>query len=334
MLRDQIHAAVVLFGVLLLSTLGVGCTQPSELSQREKDAAAAEGSTGDAEVASAAIDPVAQGEAGTDEAADAADAADAEDGAGEESIDAELPEMGSALKRDKDGNVIPDGPPPVPNDDPSRVYGKVPEDWIQMPGQATWIDMKNGSVIIDGVICRKTGLLELLVCTGGFKLHESVIAAHTKPSVVMAALLAVKAIPGGPAEFEPEFKPAHGTQIDMTVRWMEGDEEVVVPAQDLIIDRNTQDVVDLPWVLAGSGMWKGVDGGPERFASDHTGDFVCVSNFASCMMDLPAQLTDSNEMLSFTPNTELVPPLGTKVRMVFTPRIVKEKPKAAGPAGK
>lgn len=240
----------------------------------------------------------------------------------------DLPEPGSALKYDEDGNVIPDGPPPVPNDDPVNVYKEVPAEWIKMPGQATWIDKKNGTVIVDGRICRKTGLLELLVCTGGYKMHESVISAHTKPSTVMAALLVVGAVPGGPAEFDPKFTPAHGTQVDMTVRWMEGDEEVVVPAQDLLIDIKTQDVVDLPWVLAGSGMWRGVDGGPERFAADHTGDFVCVSNFASCMLDLPAELSDSNEMLAFTPNTELIPPLGTKVRMVLTPRVKKAAPEA------
>ncbi len=244
----------------------------------------------------------------------------------DEEFDDSLPPIGSGLKFDEDGNEIPDGPPPVPNDDPQNLYGEVPKDWKKIAaGQATWIDKKNGTVIFDGWICRKTGLLEMLVCSGGFKEHESVIAAYTKPSVVTAALMVVGAIPGGPAEFDPKFRPAHGTQIDMMVHWMEGDEEVVVPAQDLIVDIDTQEVVELPWVFAGSGFWKPNDGGPERFQADQTGDFVCVSNFSSCLLDLPAELSPDKAMLAFVPNTELVPPLGTKVRVVMKPRLVNEK---------
>lgn len=316
--------------LLLLPAFLIGCTQQVETTRSTSEPAthdreqpqAAEADPGE-KVVVPVITPIVEREA---EQGD-------EDEDDEKEESQELPEIGSGLLRDADRNVIPDEPPPPPNNDPSNIYGKVSEDWLPVTGQASWIDQKNGVVIIDGRICRKTGLLEMLICTGGFKEHESIIAAYTKPSLIMAALLAVGAVPGGPAQFEPKFEPAHGTQIDITVRWMEGDEEIEVPAQDLIIDNDTQDVLDLPWVFAGSGFWKGVDGGKPRFQSDHTGDFVCVSNFPSCLLDLPAELSASKEMLSFTPNTELVPPIGTKVRMFLKPRLVKEKqeePKAEG----
>ncbi|REJ68102.1 MAG: hypothetical protein DWQ31_09415 [Planctomycetota bacterium] len=259
-------------------------------------------------------------EDGSSPAAGEEDAAE-EEGAADEP---QLPdEIGGDLPRDEDGNII-DRPGRPANDSPEHIYGPVPEHWKKLPGQATWVDSKNGAVIFDGRICRKTGLLEMLICTGGFKEHESVIAAYTQPSVVTAALMLVKAEPGGPAEFEPEFKPAHGTIVDIAVRWMEGDEEVEVPAQDLVIDVKTQEVLDLNWVFAGSGFWKGVDGGPERFIADHGGEFVCVSNFPGCVLDIPVELSASNELLTLTPHTERIPPVGTKVRVILEPRVPKQ----------
>ncbi|MCP3692396.1 MAG: hypothetical protein GY917_09400, partial [Planctomycetaceae bacterium] len=71
------------------------------------------------------------------------------------------------------------------------------------------------------------------------------------------------------------------------------------------------------------------------------GDFICVSNFPSAMLDLPVESSQANSSLTFVANTENIPPMGTPVRLVLMPRIAKKMPPSAGkpekpvkPAGK
>ena len=54
-----------------------------------------------------------------------------------------------------------------------------------------------------------------------------------------------------------------------------------------------------------------------------TGDFICVSNFPSAMLDLPVESSQANEDLTYQAFTEHIPPLGTRVRMVLTPKLKK-----------
>jgi hypothetical protein len=55
------------------------------------------------------------------------------------------------------------------------------------------------------------------------------------------------------------------------------------------------------------------------------GDFICVSNFASAMLDVPIRSSDSNEELQFEANPDQIPILGTPVRLVLTPKLEKKK---------
>ncbi len=68
-----------------------------------------------------------------------------------------------------------------------------------------------------------------------------------------------------------------------------------------------------PWVFAGSGFWKDEQG--KDFYMAESGDFICVSNFTTAMLDIPIESSQSNEGLLFEADTEKIPPLGTPVRM-------------------
>src|SRR5262249_14512095 len=87
------------------------------------------------------------------------------------------------------------------------------------PNCDVWVDMKLRRVILQGRVCFREGPLELFACLTNTKEHESIIAVRTKSFVVHTALLAVGAKPGAPVEFLPEYKPAHGTPIDVLLFW-------------------------------------------------------------------------------------------------------------------
>jgi hypothetical protein len=192
-----------------------------------------------------------------------------------------------------------------------------------MPDYDVWVDVKNHRVVLDGTVCLREGQLEMFACTKGTKEHEAIVSAATKAYVVHAGLLAVGAEAGTPAVFQPSYKPATGTEIEITVVWTDKNGNVHRDrAQDWIRDVKTNKALTYPWVFAGSGFWQDETTGQKHYLAE-SGDFICVSNFPSAMLDLPIASSQSNEELQFQAFTEHIPPLGTKVRLVLTPKLKK-----------
>ncbi len=192
-----------------------------------------------------------------------------------------------------------------------------------MPGYDVWIDAKNKRVVLDGTICLRQGQLEMFACLKGTKEHEAIVAADTKAYAVHAALLAVGAEAGTPVQFKPTYKPATGSEIEITVVWTDKNGTVHRDrAQDWIRDAKTGKAMQYPWVFAGSGFWQDEATGSKQYLAE-SGDFICVSNFPSAMLDLPVESSQSNEDLAYQAFTEHIPPLGTKVRLVLTPKAKK-----------
>jgi hypothetical protein len=186
-----------------------------------------------------------------------------------------------------------------------------------------WIDTKNKRVIVDGVVCLRQGQLEMFACLKGTKEHESIVSVDCKAYIIHAALLAVGAKAGTPVEFQPEYKPATGTTIDVTCIWT--DEAGTVQhkkAHDWIQNVQTKKPLELDWVFAGSRMYKDETTG-EEFYQAEGGELICVSNFPSAMLDLPVESSQANNALLFQAFTEKIPPKGTKVRLVLAPRLEK-----------
>jgi hypothetical protein len=73
------------------------------------------------------------------------------------------------------------------------------------------------------------------------------------------------------------------------------------------------------WVFAGSGFWTDEETGKKHYYAEQ-GDLICVSNFATAMLDVPIPSSQSADQLMFEAFTERVPPKGTKVRLVLIPR--------------
>jgi len=192
-----------------------------------------------------------------------------------------------------------------------------------MPEYDVWIDPKNKRVVLDGTVCLREGQLEMFACTKGTKEHEAIVAADTKAYAVHAALLAVGAQSGTPVQFQPTYKPATGSEIEITVVWTDkGGAVHRDKAQDWIRNAKTGKAMEFPWVFAGSGFWED-EATKEKHYMAESGDFICISNFPTAMLDLPVESSQSNEELLYQAFTEHIPPLGTRVRLVLTPKAGK-----------
>lgn len=189
------------------------------------------------------------------------------------------------------------------------------------PKSEVWIDSKNHQVVIGGEIVLREGPLELFACLKGTKEHEAVVAVRSKAYLVHAGLLAVGAEAGQPAIFVPEYRPASGTTIDVEVEWMGNDgASRRAKAQDMVRLAKTKEPMTQDWVFGGSGFY---DDPVEkvRYYQAESGDLICVSNFPSATLDLPIESSQANEALLFEANTDRIPPVGTEVKVILTPRL-------------
>jgi hypothetical protein len=162
-------------------------------------------------------------------------------------------------------------------------------------------------------------MLEMFACIRNTKEHEAVVSANTQAFLVHAALLRLGAEAGHPAQFVPEFKPPAGTEIEISVEWLDPQGKLqTARAQDWIRDMKTGKAMTYPWVFAGSRFWTDEETGKQYYQAEG-GDFICVSNFGTAAIDIPVESSQSNESLEFEAFTERIPPLGTPVRLVLKP---------------
>ncbi len=198
------------------------------------------------------------------------------------------------------------------------------------PDADVWLDGKKKRITMLGTVCLTKGQLEMFACPTNTKEHESIVSVRTRAYYIHAALLALGAKPGGAAKFEPHYVPASGTEVAVDCYWTdEKGKPQSSPAQQWVRHLATGQAMTFPWVFAGSGFWKDETTGQRHYLADG-GDFICVSNFASALLDVPVRSSQENDNLAFEALTENIPPRGTLVRLVLTPKL----PKVAQKKGK
>ena len=187
-----------------------------------------------------------------------------------------------------------------------------------------WFDGKRKAVVVDGQVCLRAGQLEMFACPKGTKEHESVVSLNCLAEEVHAGLLAAGAKPGTPVSFNPEYKAATGQIVDVYVLWKDAQgNKRQARAQDWIKHTQTGKPMAYDWVFAGSGFWKDPETGLEHYRANG-GDFICLSNFPTAMLDLPIESSQANADLMFEALSDNIPPKGTKVRVVLIPRAGKD----------
>lgn len=217
----------------------------------------------------------------------------------------------------------------APGDEPAEpppVFTPAP-DWKPL-GRDLWLDAGASPrrLILRCRVVFREGPLEHLLCSRGTKEHESVLATHAPPAQIHAGLLLTGAEPGGPVSFKPEYKPPHGAPISLTVRWREGDQTRQADARSWIQDDKTKKPLDIDWVFAGSLLYEDPVTGKNRYAAED-GDLVTVANFAGSILDLPIVSSADDADRSFVAYTEHIPPVGTEVQLVLSPRPRKDAAK-------
>jgi len=183
-----------------------------------------------------------------------------------------------------------------------------------------WIDLQRKWVIADGSVCLREGPLEMFICPAQTKEHESVITTPVDAETVHTSLLAIGAKTGSPVQFQPEYKRATGSVIDIVVVWVSENEKVNASlAQDWIKKGNTRKTMQYAWVFGGSGYWKNPNTNKKIYYGND-GSLVCLSNFPTATIDLPVESSNSNAARLYYANTSKIAPLKAPVRIIFANR--------------
>jgi len=223
-------------------------------------------------------------------------------------------------------------PPPPPREEPKlpplgEPLVEKPEVLTRLaPQKPAWFDQKVGRVVMIGRVCQREMPLEMFACLVDTKEHESILVVDVEAFVVHSALLAIGATPGHPVRWQPQYVPATGDPIEVTLHWKDEQGNLqTARAQDWVRDVKTKKPMDSPFVFGGSGFWQDEQSGKRHYQAEG-GDFICVSNFGSAMIDVPVMSTQQNDELMFEAFTERIPPRGTPVTMVLTVGKREQKP--------
>ena len=203
---------------------------------------------------------------------------------------------------------------------------KAPPGLQQLGKHRLWVDLKKRRVVVDGTVCLREGQLEMFACPKGTKEHEAIVAVDCPAQFLHAALLSVGAQSGNTVTYEPEYKAASGTTIDIYLLWKSDDgKKHQTRAQNWVRYLKTGKAMPYDWVFAGSGFYTEESTGKRHYMAD-AGDMICVSNFNTAMLDLPIQSSAAAAGLLFTAYKKRIPPLRTSVRLVLIPRLPHGKP--------
>jgi hypothetical protein len=185
---------------------------------------------------------------------------------------------------------------------------------------------KHRRVIVSSYVCLREGPLEQLLTRMQKKEHEAILAFDGDARDIHKALLLAGATPGTPVRFQPNYAPATGQTVKVTLVYEQDGKQVTVSAREWVRNAKTGKDLHVDWVFAGSHL---VDnpldpkGPPIYLAND--GDIICVSNFESALLDLPINSPKDNSELAWEANTKRIPPKETKVAILLDP--VPEKGK-------
>ena len=177
------------------------------------------------------------------------------------------------------------------------------------------IDWSRRAVEIDVEVVLRAGPLELLACSPHTREHESILRVPARPLRVFEAMGLVGLEPGSPASYDDsrrQWKPAHGSLLDIRIKWKQGGAERESPAHRWLFDvKKKKPVESVHWVFAGS-----LESGG-RFGADIDGTVISVVDFPTPLIALDVSHVSDNEALWLMSNTDAIPPVGTKCVLVI-----------------
>jgi hypothetical protein len=199
---------------------------------------------------------------------------------------------------------------PQSSDSAQPPISKIGDNLYQL-GTIT-LDSKKRELRIPGTVNMQKGVIEVLACAPGGKVHESVLVLDVVPYHLQVALLLLGLQYVGGLEYQGDPRTPQGDSVEVWVSWKDGTKEVTVRGEEMVWDvvRNTT-MEQTPWIFVGSKMNQGT------FMADLEKSLITTYHDPFTILDNPLT-TGSNDEL-YRVNEQLVPPKGTPVTVTLKP---------------
>ena len=219
-----------------------------------------------------------------------------------------------------------------PQSQPAAGESLRPEPGWKEMGRNLWFDREGRRAILRARVVFREGPLEHLMCKKGTKEHEAIVATDAVPEQIHTVLLLTGAKVGNPVQFAPVFRPPSGSAIAIELNWWQDGKLQAADARRWVWDEKTKSSLAIDWVFGGSFFYEDPITKKPRYAADD-GDLITVANFGNSILDLPIASSANDADRVFTANTRRIPPIGTEVFVVMSPRPESQSPesKRGGP---
>lgn len=225
----------------------------------------------------------------------------------------------------------PESLPEAPKLDPKNVHVALDKEKTFLMEQDILGEKgKRLRVLLACEVCLREGPLEVFLTKKGTKEHEAILRTPLDAELIHTALIYAGAAPGKPANFVndklmPDFKPATGQRMKVSVHYKKDGKLHTSTAQEWIWNSKKKEHVKVDWVFAGSMLLKDQDNPAAKpFYGANSGEIISVSNFPYSMLDLPVEISKDDASLNYEVKTDRVPPLFSKVWLILEPMAEKK----------
>ena len=172
------------------------------------------------------------------------------------------------------------------------------------------INSESKEIIIPGKVNMQKGMIELLACGPGGKVHESVLLLDVIPYHLHVGLLLLGLKFGGGLEYQGDPNTPMGDSLEVWVRWTSNDRDTIVKGEDLVWDipRN-KSMEHTYWVFAGSKVVEG------KYMADIEKSIITTYHDPFTIIDNPLALGGDDEL--YRVNEKITPAKGTPVEVII-----------------
>ena len=176
------------------------------------------------------------------------------------------------------------------------------------------VDTNKKEVVIPGEINIATGdtTIEFFACGLLGPSHESILMLDTEPLYIFVALGLLDLEPGMNLQVQGDPHDPEGSDVQVWVEWHQGDKVVSKIARELVWNKFTkQPMQKTHWVFTGGRIIT------KQFTSQLTHNIIAVHRDPDSILNhpLPGGIDDR----TYRVNTDVVPPKGTKVKVIIRP---------------
>ncbi len=157
--------------------------------------------------------------------------------------------------------------------------------------------------------------IEFFACGKLGKTHESILIIDAEPVHILTALAALELEPGRNLTVEGDPRVPTGAPVEIWVQWNRGDTVIERRARELVWNAFTeQPMQETPWIFTG-GQLKG-----NQLTAQLFHNIIAVYRDPDSLFNHP--LPTGTDDRTYRVNTDVIPPKGTKVKVIIKPLAV------------